>query len=144
MGAAARSFLNSKFDAQQKNTIGAAFGAKRVYLPNGRGMTLGIWDTAGAERFESLSRVYYHSVRALASPPSGRRHPSIMCVSETCACTSGVPPRSVEASAVQSRASTCSEGWKAELWVGCGLAMRSMSAGVWVAGCFRDAPETGV
>jgi hypothetical protein len=57
------SFLNSKFDAQQKNTIGAAFGAKRVYLPNGRGMTLGIWDTAGAERFESLSRVYYHSVR---------------------------------------------------------------------------------
>jgi len=54
-------FLNSKFDAQQKNTIGAAFGAKRVYLPNGRGMTLGIWDTAGAERFESLSRVYYHS-----------------------------------------------------------------------------------
>jgi len=54
-------FLNSKFDAMQKNTIGAAFGAKRVYLPNGRGMTLGIWDTAGAERFESLSRVYYHS-----------------------------------------------------------------------------------
>uniref|UniRef100_A0A7S0QX96 Ras-related protein Rab-24 n=1 Tax=Pyramimonas obovata TaxID=1411642 RepID=A0A7S0QX96_9CHLO len=54
-------FLNSKFDDSQKNTIGAAFGAKRVYLPNGKGMTLGIWDTAGAERFESLSRVYYHT-----------------------------------------------------------------------------------
>ena len=54
-------FLNSKFDDTQKNTIGAAFGAKRVYLPNGKGMTLGIWDTAGAERFESLSRVYYHT-----------------------------------------------------------------------------------
>lgn len=38
-----------------------------MYLPNGRGMTLGIWDTAGAERFESLSRVYYHSVRTSAS-----------------------------------------------------------------------------
>eukprot|EP00242_Pyramimonas_sp_CCMP2087_P000521 CAMPEP_0198231544 /NCGR_PEP_ID=MMETSP1445-20131203/115259_1 /TAXON_ID=36898 /ORGANISM="Pyramimonas sp., Strain CCMP2087" /LENGTH=232 /DNA_ID=CAMNT_0043912167 /DNA_START=636 /DNA_END=1335 /DNA_ORIENTATION=+ len=54
-------FLNSKFDSAQKNTIGAAFGAKRVFLPSGQGMTLGIWDTAGAERFESLSRVYYHS-----------------------------------------------------------------------------------
>lgn len=57
-------FLNSKFDYSQKNTIGAAFGAKRVYLQDGRGLTLGIWDTAGAERFESLSRVYYHSAGA--------------------------------------------------------------------------------
>mmetsp|Transcript_5904 Transcript_5904/g.7967 ORF Transcript_5904/g.7967 Transcript_5904/m.7967 type:complete len:203 (+) Transcript_5904:503-1111(+) len=57
-------FLNYKYEEQQKNTIGAAFGAKRVFLPSGKGMTLGIWDTAGAERFESLSRVYYHSAGA--------------------------------------------------------------------------------
>jgi len=57
-------YINSTFDSQQKNTIGAAFAAKRVKLPNGKSVTLGIWDTAGAERFESLSRVYYHSARA--------------------------------------------------------------------------------
>mmetsp|Transcript_24406 Transcript_24406/g.29584 ORF Transcript_24406/g.29584 Transcript_24406/m.29584 type:complete len:219 (-) Transcript_24406:412-1068(-) len=57
-------FLNGKFDHSQKNTIGAAFGAKKLFLENGRTITLGIWDTAGAERFESLSRVYYHSAGA--------------------------------------------------------------------------------
>lgn len=36
----------------------------QVKLANGKSVTLGIWDTAGAERFESLSRVYYHSARA--------------------------------------------------------------------------------
>eukprot|EP00899_Mesostigma_viride_P017687 jgi/Mesvir1/2591/Mv13007-RA.1 len=56
-------YLNSKFLDAPKNTIGAAFGAKRVNVGN-RSITLGIWDTAGAERFESLSRVYYHSAGA--------------------------------------------------------------------------------
>eukprot|EP00898_Chlorokybus_atmophyticus_P003167 jgi/Chlat1/3851/Chrsp26S04154 len=56
-------YLHHKFDAAQKSTIGAAFGAKRV-VTGMKTMTLGIWDTAGAERFESLSKVYYHSARA--------------------------------------------------------------------------------
>mmetsp|Transcript_33264 Transcript_33264/g.94238 ORF Transcript_33264/g.94238 Transcript_33264/m.94238 type:complete len:237 (-) Transcript_33264:285-995(-) len=57
-------YINSTFDSQQKNTIGAAFAAKRVKVGEDKSVTLGIWDTAGAERFESLSRVYYHSARA--------------------------------------------------------------------------------
>lgn len=111
-------YINQAFDCHQKNTIGAAFAAKRVRecyaseapvfchkglsrlfaildltnrgciqrepfvrnsvrlsplitrlflqvrLSDDRSVTLGIWDTAGAERFESLSRVYYHSARA--------------------------------------------------------------------------------
>jgi len=57
-------YINSTFDSQQKNTIGAAFAAKRVKLSEDKSVTLGIWDTAGAERFESLSRVYYHGARA--------------------------------------------------------------------------------
>ena len=36
----------------------------KVKLGDEKSVTLGIWDTAGAERFESLSRVYYHSARA--------------------------------------------------------------------------------
>ena len=27
-------------------------------------MSLGIWDTAGAERFESISRMYYNGAKA--------------------------------------------------------------------------------
>jgi GTPase SAR1 family protein len=97
--------LHSTFEAQPKNTIGAAFAAKKVELfmatclqasfpcsmfqvklgphnpqnevrvsesnggmqirvHSGRVVSLGIWDTAGAERFESLSRMYYNGAKA--------------------------------------------------------------------------------
>ena len=36
----------------------------QVTLQNGRVISLGIWDTAGAERFQSISRMYYHGSRA--------------------------------------------------------------------------------
>ncbi|CAG9465245.1 unnamed protein product [Pedinophyceae sp. YPF-701] len=55
-------YVNSAFDEKQKNTIGAAFAAKRVQTSRGQ-VTVGLWDTAGAERFESLSRVYYHGAK---------------------------------------------------------------------------------
>ncbi|ESO97019.1 hypothetical protein LOTGIDRAFT_188052 [Lottia gigantea] len=45
------------------NTIGAAFGAKKVTV-NGKSVVLGIWDTAGSERYESMSRIYYRNAKA--------------------------------------------------------------------------------
>ena len=36
----------------------------QVTLQQGRVVSLGIWDTAGAERFQSISRMYYHGSRA--------------------------------------------------------------------------------
>ena len=38
-------------------------------------MSLGIWDTAGAERFEALSRMYYNGAKAavLAFDPCNAR-----------------------------------------------------------------------
>lgn len=36
----------------------------QVKLQSGRVLSLGIWDTAGAERFESLSRLYYNGAKA--------------------------------------------------------------------------------
>ena len=33
-------------------------------MRDGRVLSLGVWDTAGAERFESLSRMYYNGARA--------------------------------------------------------------------------------
>ena len=36
----------------------------QVACKNGRVISLGIWDTAGAERFEALSRMYYNGAKA--------------------------------------------------------------------------------
>lgn len=46
-----------------QNTIGAAFVAKSMNV-GGRNVTLGIWDTAGSERYEAMSRIYYRGARA--------------------------------------------------------------------------------
>lgn len=36
----------------------------QVSCKNGRVLSLGIWDTAGSERFEALSRMYYNGAKA--------------------------------------------------------------------------------
>ncbi|XP_048343898.1 ras-related protein Rab-24 isoform X2 [Sphaerodactylus townsendi] len=46
-----------------QNTIGAAFVAKVIPV-GGRKVTLGIWDTAGSERYEAMSRMYYRGAKA--------------------------------------------------------------------------------
>jgi Ras-related protein Rab-24 len=38
-------------------------GAKKIVV-GGTSLTLGIWDTAGAERYESMSRIYYRAAKA--------------------------------------------------------------------------------
>lgn len=44
-------------------TIGAAFVAKKV-ISGTKCVNLGIWDTAGSERFESMSTLYYRGAKA--------------------------------------------------------------------------------
>jgi len=58
-------FLNERFAGENKyqNTIGAAYGARTVMV-GGREVVLGIWDTAGSERYESMSRMYYRGSKA--------------------------------------------------------------------------------
>ena len=56
-------YLHGNFKFNVTATVGAAFGSKKVDV-SGRAWTLGIWDTAGAERYESMSRIYYRSARA--------------------------------------------------------------------------------
>ncbi|KAL0994444.1 hypothetical protein UPYG_G00122360 [Umbra pygmaea] len=46
-----------------QNTIGAAFVAKPIQMAD-KVVTLGIWDTAGSERYEAMSRIYYRGARA--------------------------------------------------------------------------------
>ncbi|XP_061755066.1 ras-related protein Rab-24 isoform X3 [Nerophis ophidion] len=47
----------------QNQTIGAAFVAKPIQVGH-KVITLGIWDTAGSERYEAMSRIYYRGARA--------------------------------------------------------------------------------
>ena len=58
-----------------QNTIGAAFGCRRVRFPTDeeerrllgggrRELVLGVWDTAGSERYQSMSRIYYRGASA--------------------------------------------------------------------------------
>jgi len=51
---------------EQSPTVGAAYGAKQMRSeksPTGV-FTLGLWDTAGSERYESMSRIYYKGAKA--------------------------------------------------------------------------------
>jgi len=58
-------FLNEKFAGENKyqNTIGAAYGARTVSVGDTE-LVMGIWDTAGSERYESMSRMYYRGSKA--------------------------------------------------------------------------------
>eukprot|EP00126_Sphaerothecum_destruens_P007335 Sdes_comp19803_c0_seq2m11923 len=61
-------FLHHRFVSVHQATVGAAFGAKSVEVTNSRGqltsITLGVWDTAGSERYEAMSRIYYRGAGA--------------------------------------------------------------------------------
>ncbi|XP_078053672.1 ras-related protein Rab-24 isoform X2 [Augochlora pura] len=50
-------------EVRYRNTIGAAFLSKTV-ICNGVSIKLGIWDTAGSERFEAMTRMYYRGAQA--------------------------------------------------------------------------------
>ncbi|BFZ01101.1 hypothetical protein BsWGS_04140 [Bradybaena similaris] len=59
-------FIHNRFlgdTVPYQNTIGAAFGAKTVTV-NNTNVIIGIWDTAGSERYEAMSRIYYRGAKA--------------------------------------------------------------------------------
>lgn len=59
-------FLHDRFTGDAvpyQNTIGAAFGARKMEH-NERHIMIGVWDTAGSERYESMSRLYYRDAKA--------------------------------------------------------------------------------
>ncbi|RVE47189.1 hypothetical protein evm_008157 [Chilo suppressalis] len=58
-------FVNSSFNSATpyQNTIGAAFCAKTMHS-NGKDFNIGIWDTAGSERYEAMTRMYYRGAHA--------------------------------------------------------------------------------
>ena len=51
-------FTDHKFRHQHELTIGVEFGAKTIEL-NGKSIKIQIWDTAGQEAFQAITRTYY-------------------------------------------------------------------------------------
>lgn len=56
-------YIYKRFNTNYQATIGAAFGARKVSL-EGRQLCLGVWDTAGSERYQAMSRIYYRDAKA--------------------------------------------------------------------------------
>lgn len=53
-------FIEDTFNPNLENTIGVEFGAKMVTIKD-TNIKLQIWDTAGQEAFQSITRSYYRS-----------------------------------------------------------------------------------
>lgn len=53
-------FVHNKFKKDHEVTIGVEFGAKNVYV-NEKTFKIQIWDTAGQEKFKSITRAYFKS-----------------------------------------------------------------------------------
>ena len=59
-------YVRGTFDPANKVTVGAAFVAHSVPLPDGSTVKFEIWDTAGQERYMSLAPLYYRGASAAA------------------------------------------------------------------------------
>lgn len=51
-------FTDNKFRHQHELTIGVEFGAKTINI-NNKNIKIQIWDTAGQEAFQAITRTYY-------------------------------------------------------------------------------------
>lgn len=65
-------YIHGSFNINTQATIAGSFASKTEQLPN-VSVILGCWDTAGSERYASMSRMYYRNARA-----------AIVCFDLTC------------------------------------------------------------
>ena len=53
-------FISGHFDTEAKSTNGASYASKKVEYPElGKSLVLDIWDTAGQEKYKSLTKFFY-------------------------------------------------------------------------------------
>ena len=53
-------FISGHFDTESKSTNGASYASKKVDYPElGKSLVLDIWDTAGQEKYKSLTKFFY-------------------------------------------------------------------------------------
>ena len=53
-------FISGQFDSNVSSTNGASYASKKVEYPHlGKSLVLDIWDTAGQEKYKSLTKFFY-------------------------------------------------------------------------------------
>ena len=60
-------YVNNRFDEGNLPTLGASFKSQVIQLPSegaGESVKLNLWDTAGQEKFKSLTKMYYQDAEA--------------------------------------------------------------------------------
>ncbi len=58
-------YARDVFDDNQETTVGPQFTTRMIDLPSGTGkMKLQIWDTAGQEKYRSVTPIYYRDAAA--------------------------------------------------------------------------------
>ena len=58
-------YVNRKFSKQYKATIGADFLTKEVKIDDENLVTMQIWDTAGQDRFKTITSSYYKGAHGI-------------------------------------------------------------------------------
>jgi len=56
-------FIYGSFQGNAQATVGSAYFSKKEVVGD-KAVQLGIWDTAGSERFESMTKIYYRGAGA--------------------------------------------------------------------------------
>ena len=57
-------YLFDKFDAESMPTLGSSMKSREVEVPGEGSIKLTLWDTAGQEKFKSLTRMYFQDAEA--------------------------------------------------------------------------------
>lgn len=57
-------YLFDKFDAESMPTLGSSMKSREVEVPGEGSLKLTLWDTAGQEKFKSLTRMYFQDAEA--------------------------------------------------------------------------------
>ena len=57
-------FIDENFTDDQQSTTGATFSSKDIQCSNGRLLKFDIWDTAGQEKYRSLTKMFYKDAAA--------------------------------------------------------------------------------
>ena len=55
-------YLKNEFDPNSRATVGVEFGTKNIFL-NNKKIKIQIWDTAGEERYRSITSAYYKGAK---------------------------------------------------------------------------------
>ena len=57
-------YIDKVFQKDQQTTVAGTFASKRVKCSNGKALKLEIWDTAGEERYRSVTKMFYKDANA--------------------------------------------------------------------------------